>query len=70
MLYAAAGITRAHEGITHAADLALMQRAAAAGANIIDVVANRNPLKVDPMEFKDIKVVETVKEGRTIYPAR
>ena len=39
MLYAAAGITTAHEGATHAADLALMQRAAAAGANIIDVVA-------------------------------
>jgi predicted amidohydrolase YtcJ len=39
MLYAAAGITTAHEGVTHAADLALMQRAAAAGANIIDVVA-------------------------------
>ena len=28
MLYAAAGITTAHEGATHAADLALMQRAA------------------------------------------
>lgn len=39
MLYAAAGITTAHEGATHAADLALMQRAAAGGANIIDVVA-------------------------------
>ena len=39
MLYAAAGNTTAHEGVTHATDLALMQRAAAAGANIIDVVA-------------------------------
>jgi predicted amidohydrolase YtcJ len=39
MLYAAAGITTAHEGATHAAELALMQRAAAAGANIIDVIA-------------------------------
>jgi len=39
MLYAAAGITTAHEGATHAAELALMQRAAAAGASIIDVVA-------------------------------
>lgn len=39
MLYAAAGITTAHEGATHAAELALMQRAAAGGANIIDVVA-------------------------------
>jgi hypothetical protein len=39
MLYAAAGITTAQEGATHAPELALMQRAAAAGANIIDVVA-------------------------------
>jgi predicted amidohydrolase YtcJ len=39
MLYAAAGITTAHEGATHAPELALMQRAAAAGASIIDVVA-------------------------------
>jgi len=39
MLYAAAGITTAQEGATHAPDLELMQRAAAAGANIIDVVA-------------------------------
>jgi hypothetical protein len=39
MLYAAAGITTAQEGATHAPELALMQRAAAAGANVIDVVA-------------------------------
>ncbi len=39
MLYAAAGITTAQEGATHASDLALMQRATAASANIIDVVA-------------------------------
>ena len=39
MLYAAAGITTAHEGATNASQLALMQRAAAAGANIIDVIA-------------------------------
>ena len=38
-LYAEAGITLAHEGATHANDLEVMQRAAAAGANIIDVVA-------------------------------
>lgn len=37
-LYAAAGITTAHEGATHAPELALMQRAASAGANIIDIV--------------------------------
>lgn len=39
MLYAAAGITTAQEGATHVAQLALMQRAAAGGADIIDVIA-------------------------------
>ncbi len=39
LLYAEAGITLAHEGATHAEELAVMQRATAAGANIIDVVA-------------------------------
>jgi predicted amidohydrolase YtcJ len=38
MLYAANGVTTAQEGATHAAELAVMQRAAAAGAGIIDVV--------------------------------
>jgi predicted amidohydrolase YtcJ len=33
------------------------------------VILDRNPLKVDPMSIKDIKVIETVKEGKTIYPA-
>lgn len=39
MLYAQAGITTAHEGATHANDLALMQRAAKGGATLIDVIA-------------------------------
>ena len=39
LLYAEAGVTTAHEGATHAADLAVMKRATAAGANIIDVIA-------------------------------
>jgi hypothetical protein len=39
MLYAEAGVTTAHEGATHAADLEVMRRAAAAGANVIDVIA-------------------------------
>ena len=39
MLYAEAGITLAHEGATKADELAVMQRATAGGANIIDVVA-------------------------------
>jgi predicted amidohydrolase YtcJ len=39
LLYAAAGVTTAHEGATHAGDLELMKRATAAGANLIDVIA-------------------------------
>jgi len=39
MLYAREGVTLAHEGATHAAELEIMQRAAADGANLIDVVA-------------------------------
>lgn len=39
MLYAAAGVTTAHEGATHAPELEVMQRAAAGGANVIDVIA-------------------------------
>jgi hypothetical protein len=39
MLYAAAGITTAHEGATHATDIGVMQRAAAGGATLIDIVA-------------------------------
>jgi predicted amidohydrolase YtcJ len=39
MLYAAAGITTAHEGATHLANFLTMKRATDAGANIIDVVA-------------------------------
>jgi hypothetical protein len=33
------------------------------------VILDRNPLTVDPMAIKDIKVVETIKEGQTIYKA-
>jgi len=32
-------------------------------------VLSANPLTVDPMTIKDIEVVETIKEGRTIYKA-
>jgi predicted amidohydrolase YtcJ len=31
------------------------------------VILNKNPLKVEPMVIKDIKVVETIKDGKTIY---
>lgn len=33
------------------------------------VVLSADPTKVDPMAIKEIKVVETLKEGRTIWPA-
>jgi predicted amidohydrolase YtcJ len=31
------------------------------------VILDRNPMKVEPMAIKDIKVLETIKEGKTIY---
>lgn len=33
------------------------------------VILDKNPLTVDPMAIKDIKVLETIKEGKTIYRA-
>ena len=34
------------------------------------VILDRNPLKVDPMSIKDIKVVETIKEGKTVFEGK
>ncbi len=31
------------------------------------VVLDKNPLKVDPMTLKDIKVLETIKEGKSVF---
>jgi len=31
------------------------------------VILDKNPLKVDPMTLKDIKVMETIKDGKSIY---
>ncbi len=33
------------------------------------VILDKDPLKVEPMTIKDIKIVETIKEGTTIFPA-
>jgi predicted amidohydrolase YtcJ len=33
------------------------------------VILDRDPLKVDATAIREIKVVETIKEGRTVYPA-
>jgi predicted amidohydrolase YtcJ/heat shock protein HslJ len=32
------------------------------------VILDKNPLKVDKISIKDIKVIETIKEGQTIFP--
>jgi predicted amidohydrolase YtcJ len=31
------------------------------------VILDKNPLKVSPVTIKDIKVMETIKEGKTVY---
>jgi predicted amidohydrolase YtcJ len=33
------------------------------------VILEQNPLKVDPKTIKDIKVLETIKEGETVWKA-
>ena len=34
------------------------------------VILDKNPLKVDPMKIHDIKIVESIKEGNTVYPKK
>ncbi len=46
-MYASFGFTTAHEGLSHASDIALMQRAAAGGATVIDVIAFPFILELD-----------------------
>jgi hypothetical protein len=31
------------------------------------VILDKNPIKVEPLTLKDIKVMETIKEGKSIY---
>jgi hypothetical protein len=33
------------------------------------VILDKNPLKIDPMAIKDIRVIQTIKDGQTIYAA-
>jgi hypothetical protein len=34
------------------------------------VILDKNPIKVDPMTIKDIKILETIKDGKTIYTSK
>ena len=34
------------------------------------IIIDQNPLEVDPMKLKDLKVLETIKEGKSIYRAK
>jgi hypothetical protein len=33
------------------------------------VILSEDPMAIDPMRIKDIRVLQTIKEGRTVYPA-
>jgi predicted amidohydrolase YtcJ len=39
----------------------------AAGKKADLVILDKNPLKVDPLAIKDIKIMETIKDGKTVY---
>jgi len=34
------------------------------------VVLEKNPMKVEPTSIKSIRVLETIKEGKTVYLAK
>ena len=59
-------LTIADRGEIRADELGTIQPGKVADLVILD----RNPLKVKPMAIKDIKVVETIKDGKTIYRAQ
>ena len=48
-LYAQYGVTTAHEGATHAAELEVLKRAAAGGASLIDVIAYPFITELEPI---------------------
>ena len=31
------------------------------------VILDKNPLKIDPLNIKDIEIIESIKEGKTVY---
>jgi len=63
LLYAENGITTAHEGATHLAQLQTIKRASDAGANIIDVVAFPFITDLDNI-LKEIPVAEWTKYNK------
>jgi len=34
------------------------------------VILDRNPLKIEPMDLSNLKVISTIKEGKTIYESK
>ena len=32
------------------------------------VILDKNPLKIEPMKIHDIQIIESIKEGKTVYP--
>ena len=68
----AAGITTAHEGATHAADVELIYRAAEGGANLIDVVAAgmaSNENVTESVLSKTRELAKAVRHARDAEPA-
>jgi predicted amidohydrolase YtcJ len=34
------------------------------------VILSANPLKIDPERIMDLKIIETIKDGKTVYPMK
>jgi predicted amidohydrolase YtcJ len=34
------------------------------------VIIDKNPLKIDPMQLANLKVISTIKEGKTVYSSK